>query len=823
MNLEHVSDRNLSKILAGLVLLLLGLSVGCGQPQSLDDQIESEFVRLLARGTPPNLKVGAFYSFDTSKALQRGETLRQKLVPAQIPLIGKYRSDDVSTYEVHIGLASRSGIDFFIFSRKVGDFDELAYEVFTGASNLSDMKFCFQLSPGSEELDLELERLVKEFERPQYMKIEGRPLVVFAKGFAKEEVGKAVIRLRAVEGGVFLVCDAMDWDRQSIDKSWALKEFDAVTNSDFMVSSPPELGGYGMTSKCIESINKELFRFKQGLPTGVSFVPTVIPGFNERGESPRSPRNVIPRQWSISPGAKTFFHKALRGYAGPAVDETCPILFVRSWNDWGEDSAIEPLKLAAPTSRDVEGGVLCGGFKYEGVVFKDLAQLRDSLVSVTGRVVSLDGVPLGGQPVTAWKERETVAIVRSNQGGHFRFPRGEMKAGLYQVGLSQEASVDVLIKPLRSVAGLRFVSDEPETGESAELSLDPKLPVLLQARDSILDHDSVRGAKRKIGAFEWTGPPEDAASPLPRSLVRHLDPERSVFETGAATGGQSLRLAALVKKGVPVYSAESNPGRYRFLKANAIANPESGVKPLFYSIGARLGASPDGSGGLVERRSLDSFPLPELGLVWIKESDQVFPILSGARQTLEKTSPVVVFPSVQKDFEELKGLLVGYGYQWKRGDADSWVALPLGAGGDRFRRAVGEGFHRLTSTGFYEPEYDAGVSFVWSEGKVSELQLPVPKPGKGDYRLALRARSLPSLAPQVVEVALNERPLGSVTLGRDWHGFILEIPAGTLRPGQNTLRFDYPGARKPTSNDSARGDARELAMALSAFWLAPGR
>ncbi len=661
---------------------------------------------------------------------------------------------------------------------------------------------------------------MKEFEHPQYQKVEGRPLVIFAKGFSKEETAKAVKRLREVEGGVFLVCDAMEWGPQLVDKNWVLEHFDGATNSDFVVSSPPEFGGYGITSRSLRVIIEEVFKFKEALPPGVSFVPTVIPGFNERGESPESQRNVIPRKWSLSPKAGTYFYMALTRYAGPSLEVKSPLVFVRSWNDWGEDSAIEPLELASPTSRDVEGGVLCGGFKYEGFVYKYLAQLRDSTVSVSGRVVSPDGVPLADIPVTAWKDRDEVLQVRSNQAGYFRFPRGELKAGLYQVGLLPGAGVDLLIKPERSVTRLRFVTEQPAASKPARLSLDPKLTTLSKGRDFSLE-PRVKKVSRKIGAFEWTGPPGSKVEPLPRSVLKHLDPRQSVFEVGASSGEQSLQLAGLVRSGASVYSAESDLGRYRFLKANATANPESGIKPMFYSLGERLGTSPDGWGGLVERRSLDSFALADLGLVWLKVRGQTLSILSGARDTLKRTASPIVFPG-DESFDEVSGLLVGYGYEWLKADGNSWVALPLGTGDDRFRLAVGEGFHTLASTGFFEPEYDLGVSFVWSDGKTSEIQVPLSAPGQENYRLALRARSLPSLAPLTVEVALNERALGTLTLGKDWQGHMLQVPKGLLKAGPNALRFDYPKARRPTSSDSDRGDARELAMALSAFWLAPG-
>ncbi len=42
------------------------------------------------------------------------------------------------------------------------------------------------------------------------------------------------------------------------------------------------------------------------------------------------------------------------------------MVLVTSWNEWNEDTAIEPLAPAPPTANDVAGGALTQGYTYEG-------------------------------------------------------------------------------------------------------------------------------------------------------------------------------------------------------------------------------------------------------------------------------------------------------------------------------------------------------------------------------------------------------------------------------------------------------------------------
>lgn len=127
---------------------------------------------------------------------------------------------------------------------------------------------------------------------------------------------------------------------------------------------------------------------------------------------------------------------------------------------------------------------------------------------------------------------------------------------------------------------------------------------------------------------------------------------------------------------------------------------------------------------------------------------------------------------------------------------------------------------RLVS-GFYPAEqwFDGGFDFRWSRGSSSSISIE-PSTTDVDLELVLLAfpLELRDRSGQSVTVSLNDSTLGSVNMVSGWHEYVLPLPAGELKLGENTVTFTYGHTLCPAADcDWAPNDRRSLAVAFREF------
>ncbi len=127
---------------------------------------------------------------------------------------------------------------------------------------------------------------------------------------------------------------------------------------------------------------------------------------------------------------------------------------------------------------------------------------------------------------------------------------------------------------------------------------------------------------------------------------------------------------------------------------------------------------------------------------------------------------------------------------------------------------------RLVS-GFYPAERwsDGGFDFGWSKGESSSISL---EPSSTDVDLELIVLAFPlemaGRSGQSVTVSLNDSTLGSISMVSGWHEYTMSLPAGTLKPRENTITFTYGHTLCPATDcDWASNDRRRLAVAFREF------
>jgi hypothetical protein len=124
---------------------------------------------------------------------------------------------------------------------------------------------------------------------------------------------------------------------------------------------------------------------------GTGIIPTVVPGFNERGSKPSTTSGITPpySSYLVDESINTI-EKQLRT-AMPFVDNTLNMLMVTSFNGFHEDSQLEPERASFGTENDSSGlRSYSGGFPYRGRGTELLSLLRNSVKPAPPERVEFD-------------------------------------------------------------------------------------------------------------------------------------------------------------------------------------------------------------------------------------------------------------------------------------------------------------------------------------------------------------------------------------------------------------------------------------------------
>lgn len=349
--------------------------------------------------------VGAYYY----PWYQRGDAtwgqwenaMRLHLKYRQEPRVGLYDSRDPEVIGAHIAQSLRGGIDFWSISwwgpgsktdrifkdavLKHPDSGKLKYAMLyesTGRFGKFDR-------PGYDRWIPDLEYLKETyFADPRYLKIDGRPVlfVYLSREYFRNKGGDALKQMREQFPEIYLIGDDVFFgvnDRGVTEDTyraeWA-KNFDAVTAYDVYGQSVGPLGG---TQRAIDFIagNYALAK-KAANRTGIAFVPAIAPGYNDtavRDGHPGRARYFTDKEGSEEGDLfRAMIHEVAKPNLDPMVDR---MLMVTSFNEWYEDSQIEPTAgTARASSRDQSdsGSYYTGGQNYVDYGYLYLDILKES-------------------------------------------------------------------------------------------------------------------------------------------------------------------------------------------------------------------------------------------------------------------------------------------------------------------------------------------------------------------------------------------------------------------------------------------------------------
>lgn len=326
----------------------------------------------------------------------QGEYVRDFLVPRQPPLLGHYSSRDAEVIRQHLDWMRAYGIDFLVSSwwgqnswEDVALRDHILPELEDTATRFTVYYESAYLGfdAGGITFDADKEaQLVSDFDyladtyldHPNLLRVEGRPVVflylsrIYA-GAYEQAFARVRSRLLARGYDLFLIGDEVDWGPASASH---MQFLDAV--SPYIMYGNPSHEGYPVARDFFADVSVQAAAWEAVVEgAGKVVIPNVHPGFNTRsGADPLpAPRRIEPE------AASTSMLETYIQVMKPFVDPALKMIMITSWNEWHEDTQIEPTVVTGPTREDVsfDGRFYTQDFAYEGYGFGPLEVVRTLL------------------------------------------------------------------------------------------------------------------------------------------------------------------------------------------------------------------------------------------------------------------------------------------------------------------------------------------------------------------------------------------------------------------------------------------------------------
>lgn len=321
--------------------------------------------------------------------------LREHLVPVQTPELGEYNDRESAVISQHLEWCEYAGIDLWVTSwwgpGRMTDITTKDYIL--EHDDLGDMKIALFYETTGRMPDFTDQSNVQSdikyiadnyFDHPNYYKINGQPVlfvyltrVLSGKGNLASTM--QIMRSAASAKGyeIYIVGDQAFGNPPSSSDQIAL--LDAVTDYDVYGSSGAKM--YATQQKVNNYYTAQVGWKSLANQVGKGFIPATSPGFNDTGV--RDGHVPLSRKLTESSEFGSLF-QAMVEKAITMVDRRSDYLFlVTSWNEWHEDTQIEPVTVAPATSRDnsPSGQDYTAGMEYEGFGTRYLDILKETVVN----------------------------------------------------------------------------------------------------------------------------------------------------------------------------------------------------------------------------------------------------------------------------------------------------------------------------------------------------------------------------------------------------------------------------------------------------------
>ncbi len=188
------------------------------------------------------------------------------------------------------------------------------------------------------------------FDHPNYYRVNGRPALFIYVSRHLHTIGvleEALLTMRSTASkcghNLYLIGDSVFESAPDPNAPHSpFWYFDAVTNYDVYGSARRPEGHAGVDA--VDSYYQEQAQWKvQALQDDCRYIPAVSPGYNDRGV--RMDKDHPPLSRRITPSSQegSLFHYQLKQAKQLVDDEIDKMILVNSFNEWHEDTQIEPV------------------------------------------------------------------------------------------------------------------------------------------------------------------------------------------------------------------------------------------------------------------------------------------------------------------------------------------------------------------------------------------------------------------------------------------------------------------------------------------------
>jgi glycoprotein endo-alpha-1,2-mannosidase len=355
------------------------------------------------------------------------DVMRMHLTPsAQPPALGTYSSRDASAIATHIDQSHRGNISMWSMSW----WGPNSYEDVTIRNNIlphpraSELSYTIHyetsgrlgssIAPNYARFQTDMRYLGQNiFNNPNYMRIDNRPVVVLylSRDYFRNQAGwDALASMRTMMQTEFGYDPYVIGDHFFGDLAPGAANLDGVTAFDIYGQA------FGTRPTDLTRINRleDIYDFVQRAvdTVGTDFIPGVTPGYNDTavrdGNAP-SPRYLTSSGYGPSTQGSTMREMLDRAVLPHLDDDVNDLILVNSFNEWHEDTQIEPTVVAPATNTDntPTGHDFTSGYYYEGYGDLYLDILREkTLADIPGdfnRDGRVDAADLAGPD--GWQER----------------------------------------------------------------------------------------------------------------------------------------------------------------------------------------------------------------------------------------------------------------------------------------------------------------------------------------------------------------------------------------------------------------------------------
>jgi len=332
------------------------------------------------------------------------QTLRGDLNPSELPALGQYLSQDEDVVTQQIAWSTAAGINVWDLEWIVpNDFeDQTIQNTIMTNPHIGDIRFAifydyaqrfnldFNLTPDKVTTILSDFQYIAAhfFSHPSYLKLgQGRPVVFFYASLQLTPVSAiqpmvSSVRQEMSNAGfdVYLIGD--EYYAGFLPPNPArIANWDGIFGYDTYTQQ----GGYSDDNGFF-ALHSNAYAQYQAVAQqlGVDFIPSLTPGYNDRVVRPAANNPALARRTSATAPEGSMFMNFLADLALPYANNTrFKMIHITSFNEWHEDTELEPTVVTAPTTTDTSptGSQYTQGLVYQGYGTKYLDILRSEIAA----------------------------------------------------------------------------------------------------------------------------------------------------------------------------------------------------------------------------------------------------------------------------------------------------------------------------------------------------------------------------------------------------------------------------------------------------------